>query len=142
MSDQTKETLRFRLIRSTIEWMWEKGYSPHIQLVANDGENKQFKDVIVPSDYVRDGMIILNLALRTVADFGFYPESSAISFRTRFNQKDTFVTFNVGKVIHVYAREDPEQQLFFQSVELPFELPETKPESLPKKPGGHLSVVK
>lgn len=142
MSERMKESLRFRLVRSTIEWLWERGDSPHVRLMVNDPQGKPFKDVHVPAEYVKDGMIILNLATRTIADFGFYPDSGVISFKTRFAGKETFVTFSVNKVLHVYSREEPTQQLFFELVEFPFELPETKAESTPRKPGGHLSVVK
>lgn len=128
------------LIRAIYDWCMDSGYTPHI-LVAAD-----YPGVVVPTAYVREGRITLNLSPIAVQSLDIKAEP--IWFSARFSGKAMDVLVPTGAVLAVYAQENGEG-IVFGEVEppepgagdgsKPAEAPAAKP-----KPGGksHLRVVK
>ena len=92
------------LIRAMHEWMGDNGHTPHIVVDASvDG-------VIVPSEHVKDGKIILNIS--DIAAHNLKMTNSAIGFLARFSGVPYDVWVPVRSVLGIYARETGQGMIF------------------------------
>ncbi len=92
------------LIRAIYEWILDNDCTPHLLVDAT------LPGVQVPSDYVQDGRIILNIAPGAVQ--GLSITNDAVSFSARFGGV-AHAVFVPGKaVLAVYARENGEGIMF------------------------------
>lgn len=92
------------LIRALYEWITDNGMTPQILVDANA------PDVEVPSGYVQNGKIILNISMTAVhnLDIG----DSFIHFRARFNGAEQEILVPVAAVLAIYARETSAGMMF------------------------------
>ncbi len=109
------------LIRALYDWIVDNGCTPHLVVEAKD------ERVRVPTQYVKDGTIVLNIAPGAVRDLVL--GNDYISFNARFGGVAQDVMFPVGAARMIYARENG------QGMALPDEQADTGPDSGPDSGG-------
>jgi len=105
------------LIRALYDWIVDNGCTPHLVVEAKD------ERVRVPTQYVKDGTIVLNIAPGAVRDLVL--GNDYISFNARFGGVAQDVMFPVGAARMIYARENG------QGMALPDEQADSGPDSGP-----------
>lgn len=98
------------LIRALFEWLVDCGLTPHL-LVDVSGDQ-----VVVPTQFVQDGRIVLNISPSAVRDLELGNE--LISFNARFGGVPMDVMVPTEKVLGIYARENGRGMLFPEEGEL------------------------
>ncbi|WP_419147264.1 ClpXP protease specificity-enhancing factor [Pseudoalteromonas 'SMAR'] len=134
------------LLRAFYEWIVDNDCTPHLVV------NADFPSVQVPTQFIQEGQIVLNISPSAVTNFSM--DNQALSFNARFGGQPMQVYVPVGAILAIYARENgegtvftPEEDLFEeQGTEPELEVestpePETKPDA-DKKKGSHLRVIK
>lgn len=86
------------LIRAIYEWIVDNGCTPHLLVETKDERVK------VPTQYVKDGSIVLNIAPGAVRDLLMGNEF--VSFNARFGGVAHEVHFPVAAARMIYAREN------------------------------------
>ena len=92
------------LLRALYEWIVDNGCTPHIIVDAT------VSGVDVPSQYVKDGQIVLNLSPSAVIELQLGDDS--VSFNGRFGGRPTDVFIPISAVLGVYARENGQGMAF------------------------------
>ncbi|MDR2112460.1 MAG: ClpXP protease specificity-enhancing factor [Candidatus Accumulibacter sp.] len=85
------------LIRAIHEWCTDNGFTPYIALQVDSRAR-------VPREYARDGQIVLNIS--DEATGGLQIGNEIISFQARFSGVARDISFPVGNVTAIYAREN------------------------------------
>ncbi len=93
------------LIRAIREWAMDNGVTPQILVDA------AVENVNVPSSYVQDGKIVLNIHDRAVN--GIELNNEWILFSARFGGVENHIEVPVRAVLAIYARENG-QGLYFK----------------------------
>ncbi|MBE0366833.1 ClpXP protease specificity-enhancing factor [Pseudoalteromonas aurantia] len=135
------------LLRAFFDWIVDNECTPHLVV------NADYPEVQVPTQFVQDGQIVLNISPSAVTAFSL--DNEQLSFNARFGGQPMQVYVPLGAVLAIYARENGEGTVFTQEVFDDTEFEETlepveseetgspdpveKPE---KKKGSHLRVVK
>jgi len=121
------------LIRAIYQWLVDNGLTPYVQVDA------QTEGVVVPTAFVKDGGILLNIGPTAVRDLDLGNE--LIFFNARFGGVAMDVLVPPAAVLGIYARENGAGMLFPAEEPGPDE-PEGGPDvsSGPKRPT--LKVVK
>ena len=104
MSAPTVPPKRPYLLRAMHQWMTDSGHTPHVIVDA------ERQGVEVPSAYVKDGKIVLNVSLDATQRLSLGNEW--IELDTRFAGVVHRVRFPVSAVLGVYARETGEGMVF------------------------------
>jgi stringent starvation protein B len=129
------------LIRAIYEWCADQGFTPY--LAAQVDEHTR-----VPSGYVRDGQIVLNIGAD--ATHQLVMDNECVSFQARFNGVAHHIVVPVDNVAAIYARENGQGMAF--EVQLTSEVSVTaetsdvsddddeRPPTPPR--GSHLKVIK
>lgn len=86
------------LIRAIHEWILDNDLTPHIVV------NADYEGVQVPSEYVKDGQISLNISAAAV--HGLSMDNDWIVFDARFGGKSFQVGVPTGAVLAIFAREN------------------------------------
>ena len=125
-SDYRMTSSRPYLLRAVYEWIADNELTPQIVVDAQQDR------VQVPSAYVREGKIVLNISPTAVR--GLSLGNEWVEFSARFGGASFDVVVPVQAVLAIMARENGTGMSF----------PETREESQPPKPGGRpsLKVVK
>ena len=102
MSTQTPSTsqtpeLRPYILKALYSWISECGNTPHLMVDAT------YPGVNVPQEYVRDGRIVLNIAM--IATTQLVIGDEAISFGARFNGRDRKLYIPMAAATALYAKE-------------------------------------
>lgn len=85
------------LLRALYEWISDNGMTPHLLVdAAKSG-------VQVPSQSIKDGKVVLNVAERAVSQL--HMGNDVISFSARFGGVSFPVSVPVSSVLAIYARE-------------------------------------
>ena len=92
------------LIRSLYEWILDNGMTPYV-LVDVESE-----EVVVPTQYVEDGRIVLNVNPAAVQNLQLGNE--LIELDARFSGQPMHVSVPVMSVIAIYARENGKGMVF------------------------------
>ena len=92
------------LIRALYEWLVDNNLTPHLLVEAGAD------DVVVPTQFVEDGKIVLNIGPSAVR----YLElgNDGIHFEARFGGSPMQVAFPPKAVLGIYARENGRGMLF------------------------------
>jgi stringent starvation protein B len=96
------------LLRALYEWIVDNDCTPHVIVDAT------IPGVEVPSQYVKDGQIVLNLSPSAVIELQLADD--CVSFNGRFGGKPTDVFIPMAAILGVYARENG-QGMAFESEE-------------------------
>lgn len=97
-------SLKPYLIRSIYEWIIDNSLTPHLLV---DAENTS---AILPTDFIEDGKIILNI--RPEAIQGLSLGNEEIEFNARFSGKPMHIVTPVTAVLAIYAKENGKGMIF------------------------------
>lgn len=123
------------LIRALYEWLVDNDLTPYL-LVDADRDS-----VHVPTRYVEEGRIVLNVSPNAVRDLTLGNE--LIAFEARFGGKAFAISLPPDAVLGVYARENGKGMLFPEETDDSPEPPKpTKPTTPPSGGRPTLKVVK
>lgn len=92
------------LLRAVYEWISDNGLTPYLLVDARQG------GVRVPSHAVKDGQVVLNVAMRAVAELELGNE--VVRFSARFNGVSQQVNVPVSAVLAIYAQENGQGMMF------------------------------
>ncbi|MGB5611829.1 MAG: ClpXP protease specificity-enhancing factor [Sedimenticolaceae bacterium] len=123
------------LIRALYEWLVDNELTPYLLVDAKRDS------VHVPTQYVEEGRIVLNVSPSAVRNLSL--ANDLIAFEARFGGSAFPISLPPDAVLGVYARENSKGMLFpEEDVKEQPEPPQTDPPSPP--PGGRpsLKVVK
>ena len=125
------------LVRALHEWICDSGMTPHLLVDCTQA------GVEVPSEVIRDGQVVLNVAPMAVHHLRL--ANDLIAFSARFNGQERHIRFPPRAVLAIYARENG-QGLMFTATDEGDDAPPSDP--APTEPSGgagpraRLSVVK
>ena len=139
------------LLRAFFDWIVDNECTPHLVV------NADFPAVQIPTQFVQDGQIVLNISPSAVTQFSM--DNQQLSFSARFGGQPMQVYVPIGAVLAIYARENGEGTVFtadeflededefaaeLESVDIADELlpDEPAPSKPEKKKGSHLRVIK
>jgi stringent starvation protein B len=112
------------LLRAMHEWINDSGHTPHVIVDATR------PGVEVPSAYIKDGKIVLNLSLSATQRLAL--KNDWIEFDARFAGVVHRVRVPMYAVLGIYARETGEGMVFSESEKEPTPPePPTQPEKSP-----------
>ncbi|MDR0716407.1 MAG: ClpXP protease specificity-enhancing factor [Azoarcus sp.] len=133
------------LIRAIYEWCVDQGFTPYLAVQVDERAR-------VPSAYVRDGQIVLNIG--PDATHQLVMDNEQVSFQARFNGVAHQIAVPVDSVAAIYARENG-QGMAFELQHVPAAgapaavgktgAADTPPDDTPPPPpprGSHLKVIK
>ncbi|MFC5740319.1 ClpXP protease specificity-enhancing factor [Dyella tabacisoli] len=133
------------LLRAIYDWITDNNLTPYVLVDATR------EGVQVPPQVVKNGQVVLNLAMRAVAHLDLSNEW--ISFQARFSGTSQQIYIPVHAVLALYAQENGQGMMFpaEEGGDTPPSpsSPEPTPASTgdaagdkPKRSGSHLRVVK
>jgi stringent starvation protein B len=85
------------LIRAIHEWCSDNGFTPYIAVRVDSS-------VRVPREHVKDGQVVLNIGFEATG--GLRISNDLVSFQARFGGVARDISFPVGNVAAIYAREN------------------------------------
>ena len=91
------------LIRALYEWCTDNGFTPFIAVLVDDA-------VRVPSEYVKDGEIVLNISFDATSSLKL--GNDFIEFKGRFGGVARDIYVPVDHVLAIYARESGQGMAF------------------------------
>ena len=118
------------LIRALYEWILDNGLTPYILVDVAD------ERVVVPTQYVENGRIVLNVNPSAVQNLQL--DNELVELDARFSGQPMHVVVPVMSVVAIYARENGKGMVFTEEDGGGDEPPPEKEES--KRPA--LRVVK
>jgi len=92
------------LIRAYHQWMEDSGLTPHILVDCSK------EGVIVPSPYIQQGKIVLNIA--NEATSALVISNETVSFKARFDGKSQTISVPTSAILTIYAGENGEGMFF------------------------------
>jgi stringent starvation protein B len=92
------------LLRAIYDWISDNGLTPYL-LIDATGEG-----VRVPPQVVKNGQVVLNIAMRAVANLEL--GNDWIGFSARFSGVSHSVRVPVGAVLALYAQENGQGMMF------------------------------
>jgi len=94
------------LVSAIFDWIIDNEATPYLLVDAH------VMDVEVPTQFVKDGQIVLNIAPEAVRDF--YKDQSCVSFSARFGGIPSNVFVPMRAVLGIYAKENGQGMMFDQ----------------------------
>ncbi|MCL2160962.1 MAG: ClpXP protease specificity-enhancing factor [Betaproteobacteria bacterium] len=135
------------LIRAIYEWCVDQGFTPYLAVQVDQLTQ-------VPSGYVREGQIVLNVGPEATHQLKI--DNELVTFQARFNGVAHQIVAPIGNVLAIYARENG-QGIAFEATGAQEDMPvgkasgsaeesaeppdEHPPPSSPPR-GSHLKVIK
>jgi len=92
------------IIRALYEWIVDNNLTPHLLV------NAARDDVVVPTDYIEEGRIVLNINPGAVQELDM--GNDWILFSARFSGKSMRLSFPPAAVLGIYAKENGKGMLF------------------------------
>lgn len=102
--EKTLSPKRPYLLRAYYDWLLDNDLTPFLVVDA------EYLGVDVPTEYVKDGQIILNLS--PIATGNFILNNKEIQFSARFNGVSRNICIPMGAAIAIYARESGDGVMF------------------------------
>ncbi|MCH6584031.1 MAG: ClpXP protease specificity-enhancing factor [Proteobacteria bacterium] len=124
------------LIRAIRDWAVENGFTPHVVVDASASA------VDVPTEFVKNGRILLNIHPRAVHDFDLQEEW--LVFSARFGGQARALAIPVAAIRAIYARENGQGVAFPEDSDAGEVERANSPTDMddPTKKGPHLKIVK
>lgn len=97
MSEKNLPSTKPYMIRAIHEWCTDNGFTPYVA-VQVDARTR------VPKEHVKDGQIVLNIGYEATG--GLQIRNDLVSFQARFGGVARELSFPVGNVLAIYAREN------------------------------------
>lgn len=146
MNDVRMSSNRPYLLRALYEWINDNQLTPYILVDARQ------PDVQVPASAIKDGKVVLNIAMRAVEslDLG----NDGLSFKARFSGVSQYLYVPVAAVIAIYAHETGQGMMLPPDESAPEDTDAASAEQAaadaepggddtpPPPKGGHLRIVK
>lgn len=107
MSNQTPPGMtsnRPYLLRAIYDWISDNGLTPYILVDAEQ------PGVQVPPQTIRDGQVVLNIAMRAVANLDLGDER--VAFQARFSGASRQVSLPLHAIKAIYAQENGQGMMF------------------------------
>ncbi|QWT18378.1 ClpXP protease specificity-enhancing factor [Bacillus sp. NP157] len=92
------------LLRAIYDWISDNGLTPYVLVDAN------LPGVKVPSHVVKNGQVVLNLAMRAVANLDL--GNDRIAFQARFSGVSQSIVIPIAAVLALYAQENGQGMMF------------------------------
>lgn len=92
------------LLRALYNWILDNKMTPHVVI------NADFKGVIVPTEYVEDGQIILSVAPESV--YALEMNNNYLAFAARFSGISRDIYLPVMSITAIYAEENRKGMVF------------------------------
>lgn len=86
------------LLKAFFDWIIDNGMTPYMVI------DTQVEGVEVPTDYVKDNQIVLNVS--PSACVNFFMDLSEITFQARFGGQPMLIKFPSAAVTAIYAKEN------------------------------------
>ncbi|SFC54783.1 ClpXP protease specificity-enhancing factor [Pseudoalteromonas denitrificans] len=134
------------LLRAFYDWIVDNQCTPHLVV------NAEFPGAVIPTQFVQDGQIVLNISPSAVAQFNM--DNTELSFNARFSGQPMRVEVPIKAVLAIYARENGEGTVFTAEEDEVFEgddveiqeidtsTSQSQEEPKTKKKASHLRVIK
>jgi stringent starvation protein B len=133
------------LLRAIYDWISDNNLTPYVLVDAS------VEGVRVPPQVVKDGQVVLNLAMRAVANLDLGNEW--ISFQARFSGQSQAIHLPIRSVLALYAQENGQGMMFPADEGGDAPPPASPPDDGPsggsdaaspekRRSGSHLRVVK
>ena len=126
------------LLRALYDWIVDSELTPYLLVTVDDAS------VQVPSEYVSEGKIVLNVSPMAVRDLDLGQD--AVVFTGRFGGRPFPIHVPMASIQAIYAKETGEGMMFEPENTEPDPAPPggDPPDTSPDSPaaGGHLKVVK
>ena len=97
-------SLKPYLIRSIYEWILDNELTPHLLVDA------EYEGTILPSNFVEDGRIVLNINPSAIQ--GLTLGNEDIEFNARFSGKPMHILVPIKAVMAIYAKENGKGMIF------------------------------
>ncbi|WP_392560354.1 ClpXP protease specificity-enhancing factor [Orbus mooreae] len=98
MDDLAMSPRRPYLFKAIYDWIVDNGLTPHIIV------NTTVYGVIVPSEYIQNNQIVLNIAPQSVGQYSV--NNDEIEFNARFAGQPNHIVVPMAAIEAVYAREN------------------------------------
>ncbi|MDR2209291.1 MAG: ClpXP protease specificity-enhancing factor [Azoarcus sp.] len=133
------------LVRAIYEWCADQGFTPYIAVQVDQHTR-------VPSGYVHEGQIVLNIGSEATHQLKI--DNEQVTFQARFNGVAHQIVVPINNVAAIYARENGQGMAFEisdalenagkapDSAETGTEPPDERPPPPPPPRGSHLKVIK
>ena len=105
-SGERVESFKSHLVQGIYQWAVENGLTPQVLVAASH------PDAVVPTNYVENDQIVLNIHPASVRDFNL--DLNAMWFSARFGGQPFNVTIPLDALVAVFARKNG-QGIFFQA---------------------------
>lgn len=92
------------LLRAIHEWLVDNNLTPHLLV------NADHQEVQVPTNYVDEGKIVLNVSPSAVQNL--HMDNTAISFNARFSGSPTDIYIPINACMAIYSKEDGKGMVF------------------------------
>lgn len=92
------------LLRAIYDWISDNGLTPYVLVDAGQ------PGVKVPAHVVKNGQVVLNLAMRAVANLDL--GNDRIAFQARFSGVSQSIVIPVQAVLALYAQENGQGMMF------------------------------
>lgn len=125
------------LLRAMYQWISDNGLTPYLLVDAGQPQ------VRVPVHTIKDGQVVLNIAMRAVSELEL--ANDAIRFMARFGGVSHQVLVPIAAVLAIYAHENGQGMMFPPEPAEENSSPDAGPaasESAVKRKGPSLRVVK
>lgn len=99
------------LLRAIYDWIVDNGLTPYLLV------NATVDNVMVPTEYVSDGKIILNVAPSAVNDLEI--ENDEVHFNARFSGNPMYVCVPMLATMAIYAKENGRGMVFTDDDDIP-----------------------
>lgn len=99
------------LLRAIYDWIVDNGLTPYLLV------NATVENVMVPTEYVSNGKIILNVAPSAVNDFEI--ENDEVHFNARFSGNPMYVCVPMLATMAIYAKENGRGMVFTDDDDIP-----------------------
>jgi stringent starvation protein B len=99
------------LLRAIYDWVTDNGLTPYVLVDATR------PGVEVPPQAIKDGQVVLNLAMQAVAELEL--GNDRISFKARFSGVGRDVFIPVSAVLAIYAQENGQGMMFPEDADPP-----------------------
>ena len=116
------------LLRAIYDWISDNGLTPYL-LIDATGEG-----VRVPPQVIKNGQVVLNIAMRAVANLEL--GNDWIGFSARFSGVSHVVRIPVGSILALYAQENGQGMMFPADEEGGDTPPPPAPDEPPTGQGG------
>ena len=105
------------LLRAIYDWIVDNGLTPYLLVNAN------MENVLVPTEFVSNGKIILNVAPAAVKDLEI--GNDEVHFSARFSGNPMYVSVPMAAAMAIYAKENGRGMVFSDDGDLPPEDPDS-----------------